>query len=138
MILRYQSVLEDQNPETVFEWHCRTGALERLTPPWARVDLISRKGGIDNEGEVALRIHKGPCSYRWLLKHRHYVKDAQFCDEQMSGPFGSWKHIHKFEPLGKEGASRIDEIARKLPLGRLGRALGENSVKRDLSRLFDF
>ena len=54
MILRYQSVLEDQNPETVFGWHCRTGALERLIPPWAIVDLLDRKGGIDNEGEVAL------------------------------------------------------------------------------------
>ena len=78
MILRYQSVLEDQNPETVFGWHSRTGALERLTPPWAIVDLLDRKGGIDNEGEVALRIHKGPCSYRWLLKHSDYVKAVSY------------------------------------------------------------
>ena len=138
MILRYHSILEDQNPETVFGWHCRTGALERLTPPWAIVDLLDRKGAIDNEGEVALRIHKGPCSYRWLLKHSDYVKDVQFCDKQRSGPFSSWKHIHKFEALGKEGTRLIDEIELKLPFGHIGTALGRGFIERELNRLFDF
>jgi len=138
MILRYQSSLEDQNLGVVFGWHCRAGALERLTPPWARVGLISRKGGIDDGGEVSLRVHKGPCSFRWVLRHRDYVKDTQFCDEQISGPLGSWKHIHKFEPLGEQGTKLVDEIEVQLPFVPLGIALGKGSIKRELSRLFQF
>ncbi len=138
MILRYQSKLEDLDPRTVFAWHCRAGAFERLTPPWARVGLISRKGGIDDGGEIALRVHKGPCSFRWTLRHYDYVKNTQFCDEQISGPLGSWKHVHKFEPLGKQGTRLVDEIEVQFPFGPLGLALGRGSIKRDLSRLFQF
>ena len=138
MILRYQSALEDLDPEMVFGWHCRAGAFERLTPPWARVGLISRKGGIDDGGEVALRVHKGPCSFRWVLRYRDCVRGTQFCDEQISGPLNSWRHVHKFEPLGKQGTKLIDEIEVELPFRPLGTALGKGSIKRELRRLFQF
>ena len=32
--------------EEVFAWHERPGAFERLTPPWERVIVIERSGGI--------------------------------------------------------------------------------------------
>ncbi len=33
--------------DVVCDWHRRPGALERLTPPWEQVEVISRTGGIE-------------------------------------------------------------------------------------------
>ena len=138
MHLTYRGKLEDHNPSTVFGWHERVGAFERLTPPWANVEIISREGGIGEGGKVVLKIHRGPCNFRWLLRHCDYVKNRQFCDEQLSGPLGSWKHTHKFEPLGEEGTTLLDEIAIQLPLGRATIDLMAGFIKRELGRLFQF
>jgi ligand-binding SRPBCC domain-containing protein len=39
-----------------FRWHSRPGALERLTPPWEPVQVVSRSGGIENGSEVTLKV----------------------------------------------------------------------------------
>ena len=31
----------------VYSWHGRSGALERLTPPWEKVEVLSQTGGIE-------------------------------------------------------------------------------------------
>ena len=42
--------------ETVFAWHERPGALERLTPPWEHVRVIGRSGGIEDGASVVLQV----------------------------------------------------------------------------------
>ena len=44
---------------TVFAWHERPGALERLTPPWEHVRVVERSGGLGDGG--------GSCS-RWARR----------------------------------------------------------------------
>ena len=46
MKFTYQEEIPDIGPEEVFDWHERPGALERLTPPWGNVEVLSRSGGI--------------------------------------------------------------------------------------------
>ena len=55
MRLAYRTELLHHNPETVFAWHKRSGALERLTPPWAVVDVLEKEGGIQEGATVSLR-----------------------------------------------------------------------------------
>src|SRR5690606_4882416 len=45
----YGSTL-DATPAAVWAWHLRPGALERLTPPWERVQVLRRSGGIADGG----------------------------------------------------------------------------------------
>jgi hypothetical protein len=138
MRLTYRSELPDHSPEEVFAWHERPGALERLTPPWADVDVLERAGGIRDGGTVSLRIRRGPTSFRWDLRHRDYEHGRQFCDEQVSGPMKSWLHRHRFESNGLGGTVVEDEIEIEPPLGLAGQAVGPTLVKHELGRLFRF
>src|SRR5258708_392141 len=84
----------------VFRWHARPGALERLTPPWERIAVVERTGGIENGARVALRMGSGPFAVRWVAEHRDYVEGQQFRDVQVSGPFARWEHTHRMAPEG--------------------------------------
>jgi uncharacterized protein (TIGR01777 family) len=135
MRLAYRTDLAHHDPETVFAWHERPGALERLTPPWAVVDVLEKDGGIRDGAKVALRLHRGPTSFTWVLQHTDFVKNEQFCDEQVSGPLKSWRHTHRFTPIAGGGTRLEDEIDLEAPLGV---PIGPVLMKGELGRLFRF
>ena len=133
--LTYRSEIPGHAPEDVFAWHERPGALERLTPPWARVDVEHRDGGIRDGARVVLRVHEGPASFRWELRHRDFQPGRQFRDEQVSGPLRSWVHTHRFLPRPGGGTLLEDEIELEAPLGL---PVGPAFIERELARLFRF
>ncbi|MSR19420.1 MAG: TIGR01777 family protein [Gemmatimonadetes bacterium] len=138
MRLTYSTDLPDHDPATVFDWHERPGALERLTPPWGEVEVLHRAGGIRDGGEVQLRVRRGPTSFRWNLRHRDYEHARQFRDEQTSGPLKSWVHTHRFFARDGGGTRVEDEIDVEPPLGAAGAAIGPAFLKHELGRLFRF
>ncbi len=122
----------------VFEWHARPGALTRLTPPWESVEIIERRGGIENGGRVVLRMGLGPVSRQWVAEHRGYEAGVQFRDVQISGPFAHWEHTHRIEADERESCILEDRIEYALPGGRLGQILGGAWTRRKLARLFTY
>ena len=40
----------------LFQWHFRNGAFETLNPPWHPLYIIFKKGSIDNEGIVIVKM----------------------------------------------------------------------------------
>jgi hypothetical protein len=123
--------------DTVFAWHTRPGALERLTPPWERVQVLERSGGIENGGRVVAKIG-GVFRCRWVARHRDYEPGRQFADEQVLGPFSRWVHLHRFEPDGPEACVLTDRIEFAGPLGELGTAGAHALLQRRLERLFTY
>lgn len=103
--------------EAAFRWHTRPGALERLMPPWERVTLEERTGGIEAGSRVVLRLGFGPISVRWIGIHRDCVEGQHFRDEQVQGPFARWVHTHRFRPDGLGAAILEDQIEYQLPYG---------------------
>jgi len=138
MRFSYSCELADHDPVSVFDWHERPGALERLTPPWGEVEVLHRAGGIRDGGEVTLRVRRGPTSFDWALRHRDYEHGRQFRDEQVSGPLKSWVHTHRFSPLEGGGTLVEDEIDVEPPLGPAGKAIGPPLLRSELGRLFRF
>jgi uncharacterized protein len=124
--------------EAAFAWHERPGALERLTPPWERVRLIERTGGIRDGARVVLAVYAGPIPQTWVAEHRDYVQNRRFRDVQVRGPFASWVHTHDFEPDGVGACFLEDRIEYVLPLGWLGRVLGGGFTRRKLERMFRY
>ncbi len=59
--------------EEAFTWHERPGAFERLTPPWERVEVLERTGGVRDGARTVLRMHIGPVPLRWVAVHRDYA-----------------------------------------------------------------
>lgn len=123
--------------ETVFAWHERPGALERLTPPWEQVQVLERSGGIEDGGYVAMKVG-GPFGVRWVARHREFVAGRQFTDEQTSGPFARWVHLHRFEPDGPSACVMTDRIEYTPPLGALGRMSAPHLVRPRLERLLAY
>jgi ligand-binding SRPBCC domain-containing protein len=122
----------------VFGWHARPGAFERLTPPWERVRVVERTGGIEDGARVVLRMGRRPFALRWVAEHVDYVDGEQFRDVQIRGPFAHWEHTHRVEPDGPDACYLEDRIEYALPLGALGALVGGPPTRRRLTRMFDY
>ncbi len=124
--------------DAVFAWHCRPGALERLSPPWESIKLLERSGGVENGSRVVLAVHAGGCWRRWVAEHCDYEPGRQFCDVQSEGPFAHWRHCHRVVPDGSANCFLEDDIEYALPYGRLSTWLGGSLVRRKLERMFRY
>lgn len=132
-----RSVEIDQSAATVFDWHARPGALERLCPPWERVEIQSPSVGVIDGSRVKLRNWLGPIPLDWEVEHFDCVPGIQFKDRQLRGPFRSWEHWHRFEPIDHDRCRLTDDIRYELPLGGLGH-WGHRFVHGQLERLFGY
>jgi uncharacterized protein (TIGR01777 family) len=121
-----------------FAWHQRPGAFERLLPPWERVEVIEQRGGLENGGEVVLRVGWGPVMLRWLARYRDCVPGRQFVDEQVEGPFARWMHLHVFDPDGPDACRLTDRIEYALSLGAAGALVGGWAVRSRLERMLQY
>ena len=137
----FRSRIELDYPvEQVFAYHTRPGAFDRLSPPWEGVRVLRKKGGIEPGSEVLLELRKGPARLRWALEHTQYEENRLFVDEQQGseGPVASWRHEHRFEPLGPARCALTDVVTYTPPLGRVGEVLGASFLENQLARLFQF
>lgn len=125
-------------PERVFAFHEAPDALERLTPPWEKVRVVEKTGGIEAGARVVLETWIGPLKTRWVAEHTRYEKDRLFHDSQRSGPFRSFEHTHLMEPDGAGGCWLTDRIEYELPLGKLGELGGGWLARRKLERMFQY
>lgn len=124
--------------ETAFAWHARPGALERLTPPWERLEVIEPGAGVTEGSRAVLRVWEGPIPLRWVARHRDVIPGRQFVDEQEEGPFAKWTHLHRFEPDGPEACTLTDRITYTAPLGPAGAAAASLLVDPRLHRLLSY
>jgi ligand-binding SRPBCC domain-containing protein len=122
----------------LFRWHTEPGALERLTPPWERIEMIVRAPGIRDGDSGAMWVYMGPLRLRWAFEHSGYIEGRQFRDTQTSGPFRRWEHTHLFIAEGPEACGLEDRIEYELPFGALGNFLGGWLVRRKLARVFEY
>lgn len=124
--------------KSLFKWHTRPGAFERLTPPWEFVEVLERTNGIEDGSRVVIRTKIGPVPMIWLIEHRDYKEERQFCDIQIKGPFRKWEHTHTFVPDGPNACFVEDNVKFLLPLGTLGEVFGNEFVIRNLETLFEY
>lgn len=118
--------------EEVWTFHERPDALERLTPPDRRVQILLRHGGLQTGAEVVMRMKLfGPISATWTAQHTGYKRHEYFIDELRAGPFHFWRHKHLFAPTAK-GMQLTDSIDFQAPLA----PLSEWFVRRQLQQLF--
>lgn len=123
---------------TVFAWHERPGALQRLMPPWEQAEIVTQEGGLRDGARVVVRARILPLVHaKWEVRHADYQPGRQFVDRQIRGPFAEYEHVHRFLPLGEEACLLRDEIRYRLPGGAAG-ATANGWVQRRLERLFSY
>lgn len=128
----------DTPASTLFAWHTRPGAFERLAPPWEHLRVVSRHGGIADGSRLTLELRRGPVKTRWEAVHRDFVDGQQFTDVQVAGPFKRWEHVHRVELVNESAATLIDRVDYALPFGPLGAVAGGPIARKMLDRLFTF
>ncbi len=127
----------DAPVEALFGVHEEADALEKLTPPWQKIQVVSRTGGIQKGAQVVFRILAGPIHITWVALHTDYEKNRLFVDEEVKGPFRYWRHRHIF--MAEEGGSRLtDSIEFGLPGGPLADALGGWAMQLQLRKMFQY
>ena len=139
--------------EDVFAWHTRPGAFVRLTPPGMITTLRPPTEGIEVGSQADMVVShpliagllpdiprrggRGPVGVRWRVRHTELEPGRRFVDEQVRGPFASWRHEHLFSD-GPAGSTIItDRVTYELPPtlpGRLPLAL----IEMQLDGLFAF
>jgi ligand-binding SRPBCC domain-containing protein len=125
-------------PAQVFAFHESPGALRRLTPPWEAVEVVEGGNSLKPGSRVVMKTRLGPIGLRWVAEHTEYEPGVMFADRQVSGPFASWYHRHRFLDDGCGGCLLRDEVDYEPPFGVLGRWLGQRFLERKLTRLFNY
>lgn len=128
-----KSVILPVSPQQAMDWHQRPGAFERLSPPWQTVKVLARTGSIRDGDRITLQIHPLIFPMKWELEHRDYSPGKMFCDQQIQGPFKSWRHEHRFESAPGGQCTLIDRLTFEPPGG-----IGAGFVARQLQSLFAF
>ncbi|MCP3900804.1 MAG: TIGR01777 family protein, partial [Desulfobacteraceae bacterium] len=124
--------------DKVFAWHARDGAILRLTPPWAPLKMIARKGyGIDKGVKVTFRLSIFKIPMIWEAEHIEYKQNKLFKDRQVKGPFSKWEHTHIFESEDKNTSNMEDKVEFKLPFGFLSRPF-YGFAKNEFEKMFSF
>jgi hypothetical protein len=114
MGLTYSSVV-DTEPDEVFAWHSRPGAVTRLMPPWQPVRVAQEATSI-RDGQAVLVL---PGGLRWVAGHDpdSYDPPRQFADV-LQPPLGNalrWRHTHQFAPAVARGTLVTDIVDTPVP-----------------------
>jgi len=122
----------------VFAFHERPDALQLLTPPWEKAQIVKLPGSLRPGSRAIVRLKLGFFTVECVAEHVDYEPGVLFSDRQVVGPFGHWFHRHRFLDDGEGGTIYRDEIEYLPPLGPIGAFFGGPMLESKLQRLFDF
>ena len=134
-VFTYRSIVTGQAAD-VFRWHERPEALLDLLPSRRLVRIERRTGGLRDGGSVVFSIGIGPLRMRWEARQYGYIVGEKFCDEQIRGPFRTWRHTHRFVAVGTEQTLYEDRVEYAVRGGRLVARLADPVVRHLLARMF--
>ena len=149
--------------ELVFAFFANPGNLPHLMPKGQRARVESSRlvappprpvapdpalrfqspaAGVESEMVISFRpVAKIPFRVGWVARITEFVWNSHFCDEQIRGPFASWKHRHGISIEVREGVNGTlvsDEVEYRLPFGPLGGLAHAMFVRRGMKAAFAY
>ena len=135
---RYQlktSMKLKRSIDEVFDFFSSINNLNLITPPVLKFRILGNENIVVKNGTIfkyRLFLHGFP--FIWRSKINQWNPPNEFVDEQISGPFLLWNHLHKFSEVN--GYTLIEDIVDyKVPGGFF---INKLFVKRDLINIFTF
>ena len=121
----------------VFEFFSRPENLAKITPEeLGFVILTPSPIAMKTGAQIDYTIRVFGLRVRWTTLITAYEPGSSFVDEQLRGPYASWRHTHRFEEV-PGGTMVHDEVRYALPFGLLGTLAHAMVVKRQLGSIFD-
>jgi len=127
------TLLLPSTPEEVFAFLSDPRNLDRATPPWFRVRILSPLPPALGEGleiRYGMRIRGVPV--RWTSRITEWEPPVRFTYLQLQGPYRAFRHIHLFRAAGS-GCEAVDRVEYAVPGGGVVDRL---LVARELERIF--
>jgi ligand-binding SRPBCC domain-containing protein len=154
--------------ELVFAFFANPANLPHLMPKWQEARIESSRlvtppirpvspdpglryqspaAGVGSEMAISFRpVPKIPFRVGWIALITEFEWNSHFCDEQIKGPFRSWKHRHGILPESRTYSSGLvvtgtlisDAVEYSLPLGPLGSVANELFVRRQMEATFTY
>lgn len=123
--------------DVVFAFFADAENLGRITPPEMHFRIQTPQPIEMRAGtliDYTIRLWGIPL--KWRTKIALWNPPNRFVDEQLSGPYRTWIHTHRFEGIGDDTLME-DEVVYALPFGLLGRLVAP-IVRRQLDRIFAY
>ena len=133
----FQSPIKASAQE-LYDWHMKPGSFDRIQPPWEDARFVERAPQIENGAEEVLEVKIGPFTQKWRAAYFDVKPGQQFCDEQVSGPFKSWKHQHLCIEKDNQNSLLHDKVDYKLPFSPLSQWLAGAFTQKKLQRMFKY
>jgi ligand-binding SRPBCC domain-containing protein len=114
--------------DEVFAFFANAENLERITPPELAFKILTSTPIDIREGTIIdyrLRLFGVP--FHWRTRIVQWQPSDQFIDEQIRGPYRSWRHLHTF----------VEHENGTLPFHAAG-SLALPLVRRQLDRIFSY
>jgi hypothetical protein len=124
--------------DEVFAFFADAANLQAVTPPFLHFRILSplpiemRRGA---RIEYSLALFGIP--FGWRTAITRWEPGVCFVDEQASGPYAFWRHVHTFRDCG-DATEMTDTVEYSLPFGPIGEIARWLFVRRTLERIFDF
>lgn len=120
----------------VFSFFERPENLASITPPSLGFRIVTPLPIVMKEGAVfEYSVRVMGIRMRWKSLISEYNPPFRFIDEQVTGPYTFWHHIHTFTEV--DGGTLIgDEVCYAMPFGIIGRLVQRLAVSRQLEDIF--
>lgn len=102
----------------------------------AREEIVGgvRSGRMDLGGDVTWKAWHFGIPFKMTSKITEYERPMRFVDEQVRGPFASWRHEHHFEK--RDGSTLMtDVVDYRSPLGPIGSLVDRIRLERYMVEL---
>lgn len=121
----------------VFDFFGNASNLEKITPPELHFRIITSLPILMGEGtliDYRLRLFGVPLL--WKTRIAVWEPPYRFVDEQLSGPYHTWIHTHRFTEV--QGSTLMEDmVTYRLPFRLLGEA-AYPLVRLELNRIFGY